>query len=59
MGNLGSQVRRELVDAGVHVVLTPNTGTANYVHEKVIIIHGTRARLGSQNATPTSLEDNG
>jgi phosphatidylserine/phosphatidylglycerophosphate/cardiolipin synthase-like enzyme len=43
-----------LFDAGVEVRIA----TALYIHAKLLVIDGRLAMVGSQNPTPTSLDDN-
>jgi cardiolipin synthase A/B len=48
----------QLESAGVHVVLYPNTSSARYIHAKAIDVDGTKAFLGSENFSNSSLDNN-
>ena len=48
----------ELVSAGVHVALYPDTAAALYIHAKVIDVDGARAFVGSENFSTASLDYN-
>jgi phosphatidylserine/phosphatidylglycerophosphate/cardiolipin synthase-like enzyme len=47
-----------LESAGVHVVLYPDTSSARYIHAKAIDIDGTKAFIGSENFSTSSLDYN-
>jgi phosphatidylserine/phosphatidylglycerophosphate/cardiolipin synthase-like enzyme len=48
----------QLESAGVHIDLYPNTTSALYIHAKVIDVDSTKAFLGSENFSTTSLKYN-
>jgi phosphatidylserine/phosphatidylglycerophosphate/cardiolipin synthase-like enzyme len=48
----------QLASDGVHVVLYPDTSSALYIHAKVIDVDSTKAFVGSENFSSSSLDDN-
>jgi hypothetical protein len=48
----------QLESAGVHVVLYPDTSSALYIHAKVIDVDSSKAFIGSENFSTSSLDYN-